>query len=57
MPTKKIDTPIPWKQPKICRHPDHNVPNMIVLEPGTYEHTCPGCGNVIRFVVPEKPTL
>jgi hypothetical protein len=27
-----------------CRHPEHNPPTRIVLEPGTYEHTCPGCG-------------
>lgn len=27
-----------------CQHPGHNFPGMIVLEPGTYEHTCPQCG-------------
>lgn len=38
-------------------HPEHNPPNMIVLEPGTYEHTCPGCGAMTIFVVPPRPTL
>ena len=31
-------------EPKPCRHPQHDPPTMIVLDPGTYEHTCPGCG-------------
>lgn len=34
-----------------CRHPEHNPPSMIVLEPGVYEHICPACGNRIEFVV------
>lgn len=38
-----------------CRNPEHNPPSMIVLPPGVYEHTCPGCGHVTRFVVPEGP--
>lgn len=28
----------------ICQHPNHNPPGHIVLGPGTYEYTCPGCG-------------
>lgn len=42
---KIADAPIP------CRHPEHNSPSMIVLSPGLYEHTCPGCGKTIRFTV------
>jgi hypothetical protein len=37
---------------KPCMHPEHNPPSMIVLSPGTYEHTCPGCGNTVIFTVP-----
>jgi hypothetical protein len=40
--------------PKICRHPEHNPPTMIVLSPGVYEHTCPGCGHQITFTIREK---
>lgn len=39
MPIKKVGN---W--PTTCTHPDHNFPNMIVLPPGIYEHTCPACG-------------
>lgn len=42
-----------WEQTPICRHPSHNPPGMIVLEPGHYEYECPGCGHVTR----PKPTL
>jgi hypothetical protein len=49
MPTRKIADPP--KPP--CRHPEHNVPSMRVFEPGTYEHTCPGCGNKVVFTVPQ----
>ena len=42
------------KEPtKICRHPEHNPPANIVLSPGTYKHTCPGCGKVTVFEVPQ----
>jgi hypothetical protein len=37
---------------KICRHSEHNPPMHIVLEPGTYEYICPGCGNKTVFDVP-----
>lgn len=35
-----------------CQDPEHNPPTMIVLEPGTYRHTCPGCGRNMIFTVP-----
>jgi hypothetical protein len=44
--TKKI------KDFKPCLHPMHNPPSLMVFSPGEYEHTCPGCGNTIRFSVP-----
>lgn len=54
MPLEKIgDVPL---RP-LCRHPEHKPPNAIVLEPGRYRHTCPGCKNEIVFVVPQGPTL
>lgn len=57
MPIRKIDKPKKsWNRP-ICYHPDHNIPNMMVFEPGTYEHTCPGCGKVTTFTVPERDVL
>ncbi len=34
-----------------CRHPSHDPPSMIVLPPGIYEHTCPGCGKTREIVV------
>lgn len=35
-----------------CLNPEHNPPAHIVLEPGVYEHTCPGCGHTVSFTVP-----
>ena len=35
--------------PRSCNHPEHNPPNMIVLSPGVYEHTCPGCGQKTQW--------
>lgn len=34
-----------------CMSPEHNPPNMIVLPPGVYRHTCPSCGNTVTFTV------
>lgn len=47
MPLRKIADPP--KPP--CRHPEHSPPQpqMIDLPPGTYEHTCPGCGAHVVF--------
>jgi hypothetical protein len=39
-----------------CGHPEHDPPEMIVYEPGEYEHTCPKCGRVFRFVIRQKGT-
>lgn len=53
MPTKKISEPDnPWGLNAPCVHPEHNPPNMMVFEPGTYEHECPSCGVKTVFVVP-----
>lgn len=51
---RKIDDKLYIKEP--CRHPEHQPPMHIVLENGTYEYTCPGCGEV-RTIVVNKPTL
>lgn len=36
----------PWvlERKPPCHHPEHDPPKHIVLEPGIYEHECPGCG-------------
>jgi hypothetical protein len=44
MPLRKLDDPTPWAEKRICFDREHNVPGMIVLPPGAYEHTCPSCG-------------
>jgi hypothetical protein len=46
MPLKKIKD-----LSKPCLNPEHNPPMHIVLEPGVYEHTCPGCGKTQIFTV------
>ncbi len=43
------------RQERECRDPGHEVPSMIVLDPGTWEHTCPGCGRKVVFTV-NRPT-
>ena len=57
MPTERIDeskvTAKEWILTHLnCRDPNHNPPNMIVLNPGRYRHTCPSCGKVVEFDVP-----
>lgn len=44
-----------WPSLHRCRHPEHNPPSMIVLAPGVYEHTCPGCKQVQTVVVSPPP--
>lgn len=50
-PLKKISEP-----KETCNHPEHNPPMHMVYENGTYEYTCPACGNKQTFTV-NKPTL
>lgn len=38
---------------KFCTSPQHKPPSYIVLKPGTYNYTCPNCGESITFTVPE----
>ncbi len=50
---EKIDNLVKIKDaPKVCLHLEHDPPGHIVLEPGTYRHTCPNCGKVTTFSVP-----
>lgn len=42
---------VPEKPDRVCRHPGHNPPGMIVLKPGTYTWKCPACGKTTTFVV------
>lgn len=37
---------------KMCKHPAHNPPNMIVIKK-TYTHKCPGCGQIV-VLEPER---
>ena len=36
----------------LCTHPEHWPPTNIVLSPGLYKYTCPGCGHVTVVRVP-----
>lgn len=40
-----------WNEPAFCQNPDHNFPSHIVLEPGVWEHECPGCGKKVQVFV------
>lgn len=53
MPTRKVGE-VDWSKFRPCSNPDHDVPSMMVFQPGVYEHECPGCKNIIRFTV--RPT-
>jgi len=57
MPTRKIVDEGPCVDHRVCRHPEHDPPRMIVLSPGTYEHECPGCGHVTTFTVRRALTV
>ena len=54
MPTKKL--PDLFKI-EFCRDPDHSPSKFIILEPGNYEHTCPKCGKIQKFVIKRKAWL
>lgn len=48
LPEEKKDG---WHAMKeVCRHPEHNPPGHIVLQPGVYEYTCPGCGRTQTII-------
>lgn len=49
MPLVKISEPTREEQ---CTSSEHNPPMHIVLDPGTYEYTCPQCGKKVTFTVP-----
>lgn len=53
MPTRRIDDPDETKEkaPPPCFSADHEVPSLMVFAPGTYQHTCSGCGRTIVFTV------
>ena len=51
MPIRKIDDDQKWEINE-CHNPDHNIPSHIIT-PGTYEHTCPGCGKITKFIIPK----
>lgn len=38
-----------------CRHPEHEPPTHVVLEPGRWEHCCPSCHRTLLFTVPPGP--
>jgi hypothetical protein len=41
------------KEPIVpCLSNEHNPQSHMVYSPGTYEYTCPLCGNVTIFTVP-----
>ena len=48
MTLRKIADP-----PQTCAHVEHEPPKLIVLDPGTWEHECPGCGHKTIFTVEE----
>lgn len=50
MTLEKIDT-LPLFDHKPCYSSEHEPPAHIVLEPGTYRHTCPVCGKQTMFTV------
>lgn len=35
-----------------CKSPEHNPPMHRVFSPGEWEHVCPSCGKIHRFIVP-----
>ncbi len=61
MATRKIDDDNGWSGkewvPDPCNNHEHNPPSMMVFEPGTYEHECPGCGAKQVFVVRQNYTF
>jgi hypothetical protein len=52
MPTRKVRDY--EKNPKYsqCLDPEHLPPTMVVWDPGEYEHECPRCHHITKFIVP-----
>ncbi len=48
---RRIDTPVDNKGE--CTSIEHNPPSHMYLEGGTYEYTCPQCGNTVTIIVPK----
>jgi len=42
---------------KECLCPEHNPPSQIYLEPGTYEWTCPVCGQKKTITIAQQSML
>ena len=53
MTLRKLPDSEVWQE-RLCQSPEHNPPSHIVLEPGTWEHTCPACGKKLIFTIPAK---
>ena len=51
MPIKKLSD---GSREKDCHDPDHEIPAARVFDHGTYEHTCPECGERKVFHVPRS---
>jgi len=54
MPTRKLPDSV---KIEFCRDPDHNPSSFMVYEPGHYEHTCPKCGKIQKFIISKKVYL
>lgn len=55
MSIRKIRDLDPSETP--CRHPEHQLPNMMCFQPGVYEHECPGCRRTFQFTVRSRHSL
>jgi len=54
MPLRKIESPEDWGEDgKVCLSLEHSSPSHMFYEPGTYEWTCPVCGEKTVFTVPK----
>ena len=51
---EKISEPkLPKEYPNgYCDNPQHEPASLLYRSPGTYRHTCPGCGKQVTFDVP-----
>lgn len=51
LPDLPLQPSHPGETMRPCRNPSHNPPTHMVLAPGRYRHTCPGCGVATEFSV------